>query len=1202
MYRAVCLQGSGMRLARIAALGLWCVLWVCLAGVEASTPDTISIPQPRQIGVLDGLPSNRVNALAEDRQGYLWIATRDGLARYDGLGFRVWRVEHGLGDNYVWSVHVDAEDRVWAGTRYGGLSMLDAQRATFTHYNHATHPEIGVDDVWAVLTTADGAVWFGTAESGLYRMDPDGGLQQFLSDPSDPRSLPSNAVGFLTLGPDGTLWIGTKAGVASWTGRDFERVELPPRASGLIDGLVFDGGGSLWIGTPRGGFVRRTDQSLEAIPFEDPVLRQPVLHMLVEDRQGGRWFDTRSGLARESGGVVEDVPLFSFASRGAVRPSWSSGFQDREGGLWFASIDSGLWYLPANWRNFTVLQRRVSDPRTLANAFVRGVTASAQGGFWLVGTGGVLDHLDPSSGAIDHRLADVCDGHVNRSVHESAAGIVWIGCPRHLVRFDPATGATKRWHQDDAVDPAPAGQHVDSIAEQRDGTLWFASDLSLQARRPDGRVIESIQAGDGRGIPALVRPVQLVQSPSGDIWLATTQGVFSWNDEVRVFEPVPGGPRWAVGAIALQENAVWVAGAGVLEAYRWEDSRLVLERRFDGSDGIPLVMPGGMAIDEKQTLWMTTPRGLLRFDPSTARIRLYGMRDGLPSQEFSDQNFGVSRDGHFAVGTAEGLLLFHPQQVQRREVTPPLVIETLDLRRGDEVVELPSRGALQLLHGDRDLRVVARLLSFTDAHVHHYRFRLQGYEPDWVDADITAERVFPRLEPGDYTLYIEARTEDGAWIALAPIAIHQAPPWWRTGWAFLGALLLLAGALWRAGLGYRRRLKQRHDWALAEERREIAEQASRAKTRFLATLGHEVRTPMTGVLGMSELLLDTTLDERQRSYAESIRRAGNHLMGLVNDALDLARIEAGRLDLDPQPFEPMRLVQDVVALCEPIARHKSLDFETVIDDSVPGWVHGDAGRIRQVLLNLLGNAIKFTESGRVELQVTSADGGLRFLVSDTGPGLSDGQRERLFRRFEQADGARTASRYGGSGLGLAISQELATAMGGQIEVESTPGVGTRFRICLPLPTITDPPRQRLDIGHQRITAAVGLEILLVEDDQTVAEVISGLLQSQGHEVVHVMHGLAALSEVAARSFDLALLDLDLPGIDGLTLAVMLRAHGFTQPMVAVTARADADAEAAAREAGFNGFLRKPLTGEMLSDTLAWSWRPARDEGGPDGRL
>ncbi len=207
--------------------------------------------------------------------------------------------------------------------------------------------------------------------------------------------------------------------------------------------------------------------------------------------------------------------------------------------------------------------------------------------------------------------------------------------------------------------------------------------------------------------------------------------------------------------------------------------------------------------------------------------------------------------------------------------------------------------------------------------------------------------------------------------------------------------------------------------------------------------------------------------------------------------------------------------------------------------------------------------------------------GVRLEVTDTGPGINAEQQARLFQRFEQADGARTASRYGGSGLGLAICQELAVAMGGSIQVESRPGLGTRFIVDLPLPHATPAaatPRADPASAQER-------RILLVEDDATVAEVIAGLLRARGHQVVHAAHGLAALGETASQAFDVALLDLDLPGLDGLALARQLRLGGFRAPLIAITARADAEAEPQARAAGFDDFLRKPVTGDMLADTI-----------------
>lgn len=208
---------------------------------------------------------------------------------------------------------------------------------------------------------------------------------------------------------------------------------------------------------------------------------------------------------------------------------------------------------------------------------------------------------------------------------------------------------------------------------------------------------------------------------------------------------------------------------------------------------------------------------------------------------------------------------------------------------------------------------------------------------------------------------------------------------------------------------------------------------------------------------------------------------------------------------------------------------------------------------------------------------------MRFTIDDTGPGLSGEQQSRLFRRFEQAEGARTASRYGGSGLGLAISQELAAAMGGRITVESELGKGTCFSVALPLAEATNAARAAPMAARTQDSA--GLQLLLVEDDPIVAEVMLGLLRRQGHTVTHAAHGLAALSETSVQRFDAALLDLDLPGLDGLALARMLREQGFSAPLLAVTARSDAGAEAQARAAGFDGFLRKPVSGEQLTDAL-----------------
>ncbi len=1164
----------------------WLCLLAGLAGV--ASPAGPELPQPRQLSVFDGLPSNRVNAIAEDRQGYLWIGTRDGLARYDGVGFRVWQVGEGLRDNFVWTVHVDARDRVWVGTSTAGLARLDPDRERFTWYDRSTRPEMASNDIWAITSTPDGDLWFGTSDGGLHRISIDDRLQRFGHDPEDPESLPSESVSHLAVDHDGSLWVGTKAGVVRWNGRGFERLPAEQLGTGIVDGMTLDDEGNLWMGIHGGGRVRRPGGRIEGLPWRDPEQREPALHMLLRDSHGAYWLDTPSGLAWARHGVVDNVPLYSTTSRGMVRPSWAAAYEDREGGLWFASADSGLWHLPGNWRNFSVLQRRLGDPASPANAFVLSAAPSSLGrgdGMWLVGSGGTLDHLDPATGRISHHYFDACGMRFVLGVLETRDRRVWMGCQDQLMRFDPAGGSMQTWTTTSASDPAPSGR-VGLFVELGDGTLWLASHSSIQQRSADGRVLDTIDRSDGRGLGASDMVEQLLRGPDGGLWAATTGGLLYWDDGARRFQPVPGAAAVPSYGVAMgSDGLVWVAGLGELRAYAWDGASLRSVRVVDAASGLPVVAPGGVTVDGTGVIWLTTVRGIVRFDPVSSRLRVYGVHDGLPSHEFSEFPLAMSKQGHVVAGTADGLLLFHPDQVRWSERMPTLAIESVDLRRGDARVSLAPQSSLSLRHDDRDLRVVARLLSFTDAPAHRYRFRLEGYDRGWVETGADGERVFPSLEPGPYRLHIQARTADHEWTPVEVLQLRVEPPWWNAPWAVaLFATFGVLALLWMA-YGYRLRLKRRHEWQLHQEMRELAEQASLAKTRFLATLGHEVRTPMTGVLGMSELLLGTGLDARQRGYAVAIRRAGEHLMRLVNDALDLARIEAGKLELVEQPFDLLALLDEVGSLVEPIARQGGLEFRRHVDAHTPRWLRGDAGRVRQILLNLLGNAVKFTEAGSVSLQAAPMKtGGVRLVVSDTGPGINDEQQGHLFRRFEQADGARTAARYGGSGLGLAICQELAVAMGGSIELDSTPGQGTDFTVDLPLRE-APPVAQSAGLAPVRPPAGGGLSLLLVEDDPTIAEVITGLLRGLGHDVVHVPHGLAALAETEGADFDMALLDLDLPGITGLALASHLRVRGFDAPLLAVTARADGEAEALAQDAGFDGFLRKPVTADMLGEAI-----------------
>ena len=1168
---------------------------VICASTAAGVPEK---PRLRLIGVADGLPSSSIMGLAVDRAGYLWIATTDGLARYDGVGMRVWRhvpdEPRSLPGNYVTLVHVDAQDRVWVAIEGRGLSVLDTDLGGFRHYRQSDDPRIGGDDVWAIASHGD-ELWFGTFGGGLHRMggmtaDGDRPITRFMPEDADEHSMPASTVLSLEFDARGTLWVGTVSGLAQWDGERFERMALPEGDPGQLIFSVSPDGDAIWVGAAS-GLYRRGANGRWTRPSWSAMFGEPNSVFDVMPGHGGQhWVASAHNLWRVGPGVVPTpVPV---GARGPSLPMYQL-LRQANGAMWFPVSGVGLGYLRPDWRRLAQLSRAGDG---LQAELYRAVATAASGGVWLVGNRGELDLLAPdgTSQPAGPLVQAQMEGRKPVSIVEDPQGRIWIGLTRALVRVDRG-GEVLEWLP--GQPDAPLLGQLDLMRIAPDGSLWLSSaGHGVQQRDSHtGAVLATIPAGPDHGLG--VGDLETMDfDAAGALWIAGMDGLARLDAETGRFAPVPGivtGDR-VFGFAFDGIDSLWLQRLAGLERYELRGERWVLVDQVGAAEGVPSVQGSGLLLDRNGMVWLSSLRGLFRWNPQTRHLRRFGLPDGLSSQEFVDRTLVLTDDGVLVSALADGgVVLLDTSAPDHSALQPSLLWDQAEVRRDGAWATLDTASELTLAPQDRELRVQLRLLAFDDVQANRYFTRLDGYDREWVAQGASGERVFAGLAPGRYTLHARAVDAAGNAATGSSLRFRVQPPWWRTSWALAGLIAAALGLLAWTAMAYRDRLKRRHAWHLAEHEREVTREASLAKTRFLATLGHEVRTPMTGVMGMSELLLGTSLDQRQRGYTESIRGAGEHLLRLVNDALDLARIESGKLELSVQPFDLRKLVAEVTALMAPLARQRMLEFSVEVADTAPHGVVGDCVRVRQILLNLLGNAIKFTEHGQVTLRIAGwqarADnpsgpgGGVILEVADTGPGLNEEQRSRLFRRFEQAEGNRTAERYGGSGLGLAICQELALAMDGRIEVDSVPGAGARFRVMLPLPGVELPAATASPRSAAAATATLAL--LLVEDDPTVAAVLAGLLQAQGHRVTHAAHGLAAMAEVATATFDAALLDLDLPGIDGFALARQLRAQGFTQPLIAITARADADAEPDAMAAGFDGFVRKPVTGAMLAKLL-----------------
>ncbi len=970
----------------------------------------------------DGLPHNAVQAIVQGRDGYLWLGTDGGLVRFDGIRFTVYnsRTHPAFETDRVRALTQTRDGTLWAGLLAGGL--LSARGDSIV--------SVGLEgggaalDIRSLAEDQAGTLWIG-AEQGLARVE-DGVLTLAHTD------VISESVAEVEVDSDGALWVAVWAGLYRISDTDVTYHEFPEGVA--ITAAEIGRDGSVWVATSTHGLFRLRDGELRAIRPDETATQ--ALSDVYEDRSGAVWVAAGSrGILRIHGGEAGRFEV----EDGLTDARVLAFREDREGSLWFGTYGGGL----NRFRSGAVTT--YGTRQGVAHREVLSVFEDEDGVLWASG-GGIARRRGRR---FEPLVVDSIDaGRWVNTALQTRDGVLWVGFA------EPGLGRLENGRMTVlGLDDAPGFDHVSALMEDRTGALWVGMRTGIAVL--DGG--EWTKYDWTTGVPGIV--LTFAEAEDGTVWVGGRGGVTRFTG--TLFESIYEG-AWVRSLHVEADGTVWFGtlGGGL---FRHRAGRT---HRFRTADGLFDNDVWSIVEDDFGTLWMCSDRGIFSvtkrnledFTAGTVdRIRSesYGVDDGMVHVECNGgrhPSAAKTRDGAIWFPTQMGVVRVDPGSLPSNAVPPSVSIERV-ARNG---LDLPLIDGQRLAPGQRDFRFRFSATSLLFPERVTFRYRLEGFEEDWVEGGDRTVR-YTNLTPGTYRFRVRAANDDGIWSeAEASFLFHLEPYLYESRWIYPGIVALVVGL--GLGLDWYRRRRQQVLEAMVRDRTAELEFANRGMSRFLVRMSHELRTPLNAIIGFSELLQDqagSTMTTQHSRYVGNVLKSGRHLLEVINDILDLSKVEADRLELSVAPVRTNRLLAEIRPIAEELARKKGVRFG-IEPDAEATEITIDALRIKQVLINLIGNAVKFTPAERrVTVQcarVRHGDNGssagewIRLSVADEGSGIAADDLERIFHPFEQAHGHVQQ----GTGLGLPLSRKLVELHGGRLWAESEGlGRGSTFVCELP---------------------------------------------------------------------------------------------------------------------------------------------------------
>lgn len=1165
----------------------------------------------RHYNINNGLSQNTVHAIFQDKLGFMWFGTKDGLNRFDGTSFKIFKFSPGenLRDNVFHRILQDRQDNIWVGTD-DGVYIYDPRKEEFNRFELTTPDNVSIDGVVSdMLEDKDGDIWISLEEKGIFHYNF---LTGILSNYKIPQAPDGMRMVSLCLGKEGEVWAFPYnlpfVSINKNTGKiaDFKLVDDPDLFYniGEIWKVATDEYNQLLVASSTKGLisVNTVSKTHRILLAEDAEGQQIFARCLLKIDPKTIWIGSESGLYiyNIETGKAENLrhnrsEPFSLSDNAIY-----SIFKDREGGIWVGSFFGGVDYYSNQFNQFE-LYYPVDGANRMKGSRVREFCPAPDGKIWIGTEDSGLNLFDPAKNEFLPLPSPLQSLYTNIHALCADGDYLWIGTfSKGLNRYNLKTNELVTYKQSDAPNSISQNSTF-AICKDRQNTLWIGNLSGLNIYDYENDNFKQIDEFQGIYIQ------DIFEDSDGKIWVATfTKGLYRHDPATgawKTFWYHTGDERNTLynkitSIFEDSEKRVWVATEG--GGFYLYDKKNEVFIPFNSSKGLPNDVVYQLQEDSNGYLWLSTNSGLVKYNPQTGSFRNYTVENGLKTNQFNYQSSFKTSDGMLYFGSIDGFVRFDPSTFKDPDLTVPVVFTELFINN-DPVNSTDEKSLLEqsilftekitLPYYKNSFRLSYAVLNYSNRNDYRILYKLDGFDKEWIQSESKNDIIYSNLKPGKYLLSLKLYngSKDSDEEMLKTLTVYIRPPFWLSGWAYVVYVVLFI-----AGIATLFKYLSLRNQKIQIERMRIFEQQKerelyRSKIDFFTSVAHEIRTPISLIKAPLDYVINTEeVSESVKENLQIMSKNTDRLLSLINQLLDFQKTESDAYLLNLERHNLSELIRDTYLRFSPLAKQRGVQFQLGLPEEEL-YVQIDREAVQKIISNLINNAIRYcTSYVKIKAYIGTDETGNRFhlIIDNDGERIPEEHRQAIFKPFVQLDRKRDRT-ISGTGIGLALSRSLAELHKGMLDLEDTDEDNIiRFHLTLPVGSESgSTPSISGETVKTSLTSRT--TILLVEDDIELLSFEEKFLAPHYH-VLTARNGSEALDVLRENNVNLVVCDIMMPGMDGFEFTRRIKSDiEFSHiPVILLTAKVNVESKVQGFEIGADAYIEKPFSLEVLMAQIA----------------